>query len=59
MSDSRIEQAKSAVVKKQLPPYVYKQTTGHTYYAKVRGVYLGSFKSVEEAATVVAKVFSD
>lgn len=54
----RIALAKSALATKpKLPKYVYKQSHGSTYYAKVQGTYLGSFPSVEAAAEAVAKVF--
>lgn len=58
MQEDRISLAKAALaVKQKLPKYVYKQSTGKTYCAKVKGVYLGTFPTVEAAAAAVAKVF--
>lgn len=59
MQEDRISLAKAALaVKPKLPQYVYKQRIGKTYYAKVKGIYLGSFPTVDAAAEAVAKVFS-
>lgn len=59
MNEDRITLAKAALtVTPKLPKYVYKQSTGSTYYAKVKGVYLGTYPTVEAAAEAVAKVFS-
>lgn len=58
MNEDRIALAKAALnLKPKLPKYVYKQSTGSTYYAKVKSVYLGTFPTVEAAAEAVAKVF--
>ena len=58
MNEDRISLAKAALaVKPKLPQYVYKQSTGKTYYAKVQGNNLGTFPTVEAAAEAVAKVF--
>lgn len=59
MNDDRIALAKAALaINSKLPKYVYKQVIGKTYYARVKGVYLGTFPTIEAAAAAVAKVFN-
>lgn len=61
MTDSRIEKAKRLVslAHKPAPRYVYKQSTGRTYFVKIKGVYIGTFATIDAAEAAVAKVFAD
>ena len=60
MGEDKLVKLKTQLpVKRKLPKYVYKQSTGSTFYVKIHGTYVGTFKTLAVAEAALLEVLSN